>query len=67
MSELEITDKAGGCAILVSATKEYFGYGRECLLTEEAQEELLDYMIRVKPDLVRKVILKHAEIAKGLT
>jgi hypothetical protein len=56
MPELEITPRSGGYAIEVKPTREFFGYGRNVLLTEEAQVELVKYLYEKQRDMIMGVV-----------
>jgi len=53
--ELVIIPKAGGYAMEITSAKEYYGYGRQILLVEEAQRELIGYLWKHKRDLVDEI------------
>jgi hypothetical protein len=58
MTELKIKTLSDGCVTLFS-NREFFGYGREILITPEARIELMDFLFENYPDETIKVGERH--------
>jgi hypothetical protein len=53
MSELEITKLDNGC-ITLFANREFFGHGREILITPEARTELMNFLFENYPEEIKE-------------
>jgi hypothetical protein len=58
MTELTIKALSDGCITLFS-TREFFGYGREILITPEARIELMDFLFENFPEEMGEAEERH--------
>ena len=58
MTELKITKLPNDC-ITLFANREFFGHGREILLTQEARKELIDFMWGNYPEEMVEIEQRH--------
>ena len=58
MTELKITKLPDNCITLFT-NREFFGHGREMLLTREAQIELMDFLWINCPDEMGESMQRH--------
>ena len=58
MTELKIEKLSDGCISLFT-NREFFGHGREMLLTKEAQIELMDFFWEHFPEELIEVEQRH--------
>ena len=58
MTELQIKKLSEGCVTLFT-NREFFGHGREILLTQEARKELIDFMWENYPEEMVEIEQRH--------